>query len=74
MRLRTALNDYKRDRSDPDRYAGEQRTTEGAFSGHGDRLVHVDSDGYLRDFSAPLSGLYGIDRSRLGLRTETETY
>ncbi|MFC7020912.1 MULTISPECIES: glycoside hydrolase family 15 protein [Haloarcula] len=74
MRLRTALNNYKRDRSDPDRYAGERRTTEGAFSGHGDRLVHVDADGYLRDFSAPLSELYGIDRSQLGIRTGTETY
>ena len=74
MRLRTALNDYKRDRSDPARYPGERQTVEGAFSGHGDRLVHVDPNGSLRDFSAPLSELYGIDRSRLGIRTETDTY
>jgi hypothetical protein len=73
MRLRTALNDYKRDRSDARRYPGERRTVEGAFSGYGDRLVHVDPSGGLRDFSSSLSGLYGIDRSRLGIRTGSRT-
>ena len=74
MRLRTALNDYKRDRSNPSVYPGERRTVDGAFSGHGDRLVHVDPGGNLRDFSAPLSELYGIDRSRLGIRTPDGTH
>jgi len=74
MRLRTALNDYKRDRSEARRYPGERRTVHGAFSGYGDRLVHVDPAGSVRDFSSSLSGLYGIDRSRLGIRAGTRTY
>jgi len=74
MRLRTALNDYKRDRAEGRRYPGERRTVRGAFSGYGDRLVHVDPSGSLRDFSSSLSGLYGIDRSRLGIRARNRTY
>ena len=72
MRLRTALNDYKRDRN-----AGTRRTadaTTGAFSGHGDRLVHVSPVGYVRDYSSSLSGLYGVDRSRFGIETAGETH
>jgi len=72
MRLTTALNEYKRQRDE--RYPEESRTTEGAFSGHGDRLVHVSPGGALRDYSAALSGLNGIDRSRLGIETPDRTY
>ena len=71
MRLRTALNEYKRDRSG--RFPAESRTTDGAFSAHGDRLVYIGPDGSLRDYSSALSGLHGIDRSRLGIETATET-
>jgi len=71
MRLTTALNEYKRRRSQ--RFPEEIRTTHGSFSGHGDRLVHVSTHGSLRDYSSSLSGLYGIDRSRLGIRTGGET-
>ncbi|MEF8840322.1 MAG: glycoside hydrolase family 15 protein [Haloarculaceae archaeon] len=73
MRLRTALNDYKRDRSEGRRYPGERRTVDGAFSGYGDRLVRVDPSGSLGDFSSPLSGLYGVDRSRLGISVRNRT-
>jgi glucan 1,4-alpha-glucosidase len=69
MRLRTALNDYKRARADDERFPEEVPTTDGALSGHGDRLVHVGPAGSLRDHSTSLSGLSGIDRSRLGVRT-----
>jgi len=72
MRLRTALNDFKRDRAA--HYPGEAKTVTGAFSGDGDRLVHVDPEGMLRDYSAALSGLYGLDRSRLGIEAGGETY
>jgi len=72
MRLTTALNEYKDHRED--RFPEEIRTTSGAFSGHGDRLVHVSPSGSLRDYSAPLSGLNGIDRSRLGIETPDRTY
>jgi len=71
MRLRTALNEYKRDRGA--RFPEESRTTAGAFSGHGDRLVYVDPQGSLRDYSSALSGLYGIDRSRFGIETDAGT-
>jgi len=71
MRLTTALNEYKRRRSQ--RFPEEVGTTAGSFSGHGDRLVHVSTDGSLRDYSSSLSGLYGIDRSLLGIRTRGET-
>jgi glucan 1,4-alpha-glucosidase len=71
MRLRTALNEFKRSRDG--RFPAECRTIDGAFSAHGDRLVYVDPDGGLRDYSSPLSGLYGIDRARLGIETETDT-
>nr|WP_284009172.1 hypothetical protein [Halomicroarcula sp. YJ-61-S] len=66
MRLRTALNDYKR---------GDDGSTAatGAFSGHGDRLVHVAPAGTVRDYSAAISGLYGIDRSRFGVKTPRRT-
>ena len=72
MRLRTALNEYKRMRGA--RFPEECPTAAGAFSGHGDRLVYVDPGGYIRDYSSSLSGLYGIDRSRFGIETEDETY
>jgi glucan 1,4-alpha-glucosidase len=72
MRLTTALNEYKRQHGQ--RFPEELRTVEGIFSGHGDRLVHVSPDGDLRDYSAPLSGLNGIDRSRLGIETPDRTY
>jgi len=71
MRLRTAINEYKRDRGG--RFPGESRTVAGALSGHGDRLVHVNRGGRLRDYSAALSGLYGLDRSRFGIETTEET-
>lgn len=68
MQLRDALNDYKRHRGHENRFPGERRTTTGRFSGVEDRLVHVDVDGRLRDFSYPLVGLTGVVRSRLGVR------
>ncbi len=67
MRLRTALNEYKRDCGR--RFPEESPTAAGSFSGHGDRLVYVDPRGSLRDYSSSLSGLYGIDRSRFGIET-----
>ncbi|ELZ34423.1 glycosyl hydrolase [Halogeometricum pallidum JCM 14848] len=70
MRLRTALNEYKRDHGG--RFPEERPTADGAFSGHGDRLVHVGGDGELRDYSAALSGLYGIDRSRFAIEANGE--
>ncbi|WP_152041448.1 glycoside hydrolase family 15 protein [Salinigranum salinum] len=71
MRLRTALNEYKRDRGE--RFPEESPTAAGAFSGHGDRLVYVDPSGSIRDYSSSLSGLYGIDRSRFGIETDDGT-
>ena len=70
MRLRTVLNEYKRDRDG--QFPGEMPTVDGAFSGHGDRLVHVGGDGALRDYSSSLSGLYGIDRSRFAIEAGGE--
>jgi glucan 1,4-alpha-glucosidase len=72
MRLRTAINEYKRARGE--QFAGEARTVTGALSGSGGRLVHVDPAGHLRDYSSALSGLYGIDRSRFGIETAERTY
>jgi glucan 1,4-alpha-glucosidase len=72
MRLKTALNDYKR--RGGERFAEEARTVTGAFSGHGDRLVHVSPTGALQDYSTSLSGLNGIDRSRLAVETPEGTY
>ncbi|WP_367176464.1 glycoside hydrolase family 15 protein [Haloarcula rubripromontorii] len=71
MRLSTALNEYKRTRHE--RFPEERRTVSGSFSGHGDRLVHVGEDGTLQDYSDSLSGLSGIDRSRLGVMLGDET-
>ncbi|SDQ77237.1 glycoside hydrolase family 15 protein [Halopelagius longus] len=68
MQLRDALNDYKRHRDHETRFPGECRTTTGRFSGLDGRLVHVDEDGRLRDFSYPLVGLTGVVRSRVGVR------
>jgi glucan 1,4-alpha-glucosidase len=67
MRLRTALNEYERDRDD--RFPGEFPTVSGALSGSDRRLVHVERTGAFRDHSAALSGLYGVDRSRFGIET-----
>jgi glucan 1,4-alpha-glucosidase len=69
MRLRTALNAFKRDRG---RFPGTAPTHDGALSGYGDRLVHVGRDGSFRDYSAALSGLYGVDRSRFGIEIDGE--
>lgn len=72
MTLRSALEDYKRHRGSATRFPGERRTTDGRFSGLDDRLVHVSPDGELRDYSYPLVGLHGIDRSRFGLAVDGE--
>ncbi len=72
MRLTTALNEYKWARNE--RFPETRRTVSGAFSGHGDRLVHVGENGSLRDYSHSLSGLYGIDRSRLGILIDGDTH
>ncbi|MFC7096268.1 glycoside hydrolase family 15 protein [Halobaculum marinum] len=72
MRLRTALNDYKRDRGHG--ATGTASTVHGAFSGRGERLVHVAPTGSIRDFSSSLSGLSGVDRSRFGIETDERTY
>ncbi len=67
MTLHTALNDFKRVRGSDRRFAGERRSTEGLFSGLDGRLVHVSPEGAISDYSYPLSGLVGIDRSRFGI-------
>ncbi len=72
MRLTTALNEYKQTRGE--RFPEELKTTSGSFAGHAGRLVHVGTDGTLRDYSDSLSGLNGIDRSRLGILTGDETW
>ncbi|MFC7068879.1 glycoside hydrolase family 15 protein [Halobaculum lipolyticum] len=72
MRLRTALNDYKRDRGHG--ATGTASTVHGALSGRGERLVHVTRTGGIRDFSSSLSGLSGVDRSRFGIETSDRTY
>ncbi|WP_254767657.1 glycoside hydrolase family 15 protein [Salinilacihabitans rarus] len=73
MTLRATLDDFKRNRGARTAFPGERRTTAGLFAGSDRRLVHVGRDGALRDFSYPLSGLYGIDRSRLGVCVDGET-
>ncbi|MBV0902589.1 glycoside hydrolase family 15 protein [Haloarcula salina] len=74
MTLRTALNDFKRTRDRGRQFPGERRSTTGRFSGLDDRLVHVDGDGSLCDYSYPLCGLTGIDRSRFGVETDATTW
>jgi glucoamylase len=68
MQLRDALDDYKRHQGDSARFPGERRTTTGRFSGWNGRLVHIDEDGSIRDFSYPLVDLSGMARSRFGIR------
>ena len=67
MTLRSALDDYKRTRNDARVFPGERRSTTGTFSGLDERLVYVDRDGWHRDYSYPLSGLSGVNRSRFGI-------
>lgn len=67
MRLRTALNDFKR--GGDGRLPLRRGTVTGAFSGSDHRLVHV-GEGGIREYSASLSGLYGVDRSRFGIESE----
>jgi glucoamylase len=69
MRLRFTLDDYKRNRGDGTNLPGERRSTRGAFTGLDDRLVYVSEDGALRDYSYPLTGLSGLERSRFGVET-----
>ncbi len=73
MTLRDTLSDFKRNRGSATCFPGERRTTAGRFSGFDARLVHIAPDGSLRDYSTPLSGRYGIDRSRFGIRRDGET-
>lgn len=70
MTLRHALDDHGRAGG---RFPGERRTLTGRFSGADDRLIHVDTDGAVRDFSYPLSGLGGVTRSRFGVAFTQET-
>ncbi|WP_222918570.1 glycoside hydrolase family 15 protein [Natrinema sp. SYSU A 869] len=74
MELHGALNDFKRSQGDPQRFPGERRSTTGLFSGLGERLVHVAPGGSIRDYSYPLSGLAGIERSRLGLEKDGDVH
>jgi glucoamylase len=74
MELHGALNDFKRLRDDPRRFPGEHRSTAGRFSGLDDRLVHVSPDGSLRDYSYPLTGLSGIERTRFGLELNGDVH
>lgn len=68
MKIHSALNDVKRSRGDDSRrFPGERRSTTGLFSGLDERLVHVAPDGSLRDYSYPLCGLVGLERSRFGV-------
>ncbi|WP_266080265.1 glycoside hydrolase family 15 protein [Haladaptatus caseinilyticus] len=73
MTLRDTLSDFKRHRGSEVRFPGERRTPAGRFSGLDARLVHVAPDGSLSDYSYPLSGQYGIDRSRFGIRRADRT-
>jgi len=70
MRLRDALDDYKRTTGHERLFAGERRTVSGRFTGGDGRLVHVGSAGGLRDFGYPLTGRTGLVRSRFGLATD----
>jgi glucoamylase len=72
MSLRHALDDYRRHRDAERLFPGEFRTADGRFSGTDDRLVHVARDGSLRDYSYPLSGLAGVERSRFGVAFHDE--
>ncbi|WP_267643474.1 glycoside hydrolase family 15 protein [Haloarchaeobius amylolyticus] len=54
------------------RIDGERPTTDGLFSGGDGRLVFVERDGSIRDYSYPLSGLYGLDDSRFGVWSADE--
>jgi len=67
MTLRSALDDYKRTRNNARVFPGERRSTTGTFSGLDERLVYVDQDGWHRDYSYPISGLSGVNRSRFGI-------
>ncbi len=69
MRLRHALNDFKRSRGMASKFPGERRSVTGTFSGD-ERLVYVDRDGSLQDYSYSLLGLSGIEFSRFGIRGE----
>ncbi|TQQ83684.1 glucan 1,4-alpha-glucosidase [Halonotius terrestris] len=69
MRLRDALDDYKRASGEETLFPGERRTLSGRFSGGDGRLVHVE-EGVLRDFGYPLSGLTGMVRSRFGVTVD----
>ncbi|MXV61158.1 glucan 1,4-alpha-glucosidase [Natronorubrum sp. JWXQ-INN-674] len=74
MELHGALNDFKRSRGDSHRFPGERRSTTGLFSGLDDRLVHVAPDGSTTDYSYPLSGVSGIERSRFALVVDDERH
>ncbi|WP_436344640.1 glucan 1,4-alpha-glucosidase [Natronorubrum sp. FCH18a] len=74
MELHGALNDFKRSQGDPRRFPGERRSTTGLFSGLDDRLVRVAPDGSISDYSYPLSGVAGIERSRFGLVLDDELH
>jgi len=67
MTLRSALDDFKRTRNAAREFPGERRSTSGTFSGLDERLVYVDRDGWHRDYSYPISGLGGVNRSRFGV-------
>ncbi len=73
MSLREAIDDFRRNQDHPTLFPGERRTTSGLFSGSDDRLIHVDRDGQLRDYSYSLCGLNGIESSKFGLELDGRT-
>jgi len=70
MVFRRSLEDYKRNADITDAFPGERRTQQGRFTGSDHRLVHIDLNGQIRDFSHPLCGLHGIASSRFGIRVD----
>ncbi|WP_373188651.1 hypothetical protein [Halolamina sp.] len=70
MSLHEMVDDYRRHQDHPTLFPGERRTTSGIFTGSADRLIHVDQNGQLRDFTYSPSGLNGIESSKFGLELD----
>ncbi len=69
MVMHTSINEYKTELANEDPHPGERRSTNGLFTGDAGRLVYVDRNGPIRDYSSSMLDKNGIERSRLGIKS-----
>ena len=74
MTMRIAIDEYKQNHREDGTHPGERSSVNGLFSGDEGRLVYVNRNGSIRDYSGATLNKHGIERSRLGIGSDDGVY